>query len=97
MCVYCMYIYAPAYNNALTFSGFNENIQFTSTPSPRRNRNRKLYGVIVKTNIGRIFLCLIDKNDFINTAYYLIEAISRLATVACQTWQVSSEAITPVY
>ena len=26
---------APAYNNALKFSGFNENIQFMSTPRPR--------------------------------------------------------------
>ena len=32
---------APAHKNAFKFSGFNENIQFTSTPSPRRNRNRK--------------------------------------------------------
>ena len=59
---------APAYNNALKFSSFNENIQFTSTPPPRRNRNRKIiwfnpsYIVNVKTNIGRIFLRLIDKH-----------------------------------
>ena len=33
---------APAYNNALKISGFNENIEFTSTPPPRRNRNRKV-------------------------------------------------------
>ena len=57
-----------AYNNALKFSGFNENIQFTSTPPPRRNRNRKIiwfnpsHNVNVKTNIGRIFLRLIDKH-----------------------------------
>ena len=59
---------APAYNNALKISGFNENIEFTSTPPPRRNRNRKItwfnppYIVNVKTNIGRIFLRLIDKH-----------------------------------
>ena len=59
---------APAYNNALKFSGFNENIQFTSTPLPRRNRNRKIiwfnppYSVNVKTNIGRILVRLIDKH-----------------------------------
>ena len=58
----------PTYNNALKFSGFNENIQFTSIPAPRRNRNRKItwfnppYSVNVKTNIGRIFQRLIDKH-----------------------------------
>ena len=59
---------APAYNNALNISGFNETIEFTATPPPRRNRNRKIiwfnppYSVNVKTNIGRIFLWLIDKH-----------------------------------
>ena len=59
---------SPVYNNALKFSGCNENIQFTSTPLPRRNRNRKIkwfnppYSVNVKTNIGRIFLHLIEKH-----------------------------------
>ena len=33
---------APAYNNALKISGFNETIEFTSTPPPRRNSNRKI-------------------------------------------------------
>ena len=63
---------APAYNNALKFSGFNENIQFMSTPPPpppppqRKNRNRKItnppYSVNVKINIGKIFLRVIDKH-----------------------------------
>ena len=60
---------APAYNNALKFSGFNENIQFTLTPpQPRTNRNRTIiwfnpsYSVNVKTNIGRIILRPIDKH-----------------------------------
>ena len=59
---------APACNNALKFSGFNENIQFMSTPSPRRNRNRKIiwfnppYSANVKTIISRMFLRLIDKH-----------------------------------
>ena len=59
---------APGYNNALKFSDLNENIQFTSATPPRRNRNRKIiwfnppYIVNVKTNIGRIFLRLIDKH-----------------------------------
>ena len=59
---------ASAYNKALKFSGFNENILFTSTPPPRRNHNRNIIGlnppyrVNVKTKIGRIFLRLIDKH-----------------------------------
>ena len=59
---------APAYNKRLKFSGFNENIQFTSIPPPRRNPNKKIiwlnppYFVNVKTNIGRIFLCLVGKH-----------------------------------
>ena len=58
----------PAYNNAFKIVGFNENIQFTSTAPPRRNHNRKAiwfsppYSVNVKTNIGRIFLRLIEKH-----------------------------------
>ena len=56
-----------AYDNVLEISGFNETIEFTSAPPPRRNCNRKItwfnqpYSVSMKTNIGRIFLCLIDK------------------------------------
>ena len=59
---------APPYNNAIKISGFNENIQFTSTLPPRRNRFRKViwlnppYSVNVKTNIGRIFLRLMGKH-----------------------------------
>ena len=59
---------AHAYNNALKSSGFNENIEFTLTPPSKRNRNRKIIWfnlpstVNVKTNIGRIFLRLIDKH-----------------------------------
>ena len=46
---------------------FHKAIQFTSTPPPRRNRNRKNiwfnppYSINVKTIIGRIFQRLIDK------------------------------------
>ena len=46
---------------------FDKTIQFTSTPPPRRNRNRKNiwfnppYSINVKTIIGRIFQRLIDK------------------------------------
>ena len=48
------------------------------------------------TNIGRISLQFTDKH-FPSTASYLIETILRSATVVCQIWQVSFEAITPVY
>ena len=93
----------PAYNNALKISGFNENIHFTSTPPPRRSRNKKIiwlnppYSVNVKTNIGRIFYVSLTSTsrDIINTASYLIETISRSNTVACQIS--SSETITPVF
>ena len=59
---------APRYHNVLKTSGFNENIEFTSTPPPRRNHNRKTiwfnppYSVNVKTNVGKIFLRLIGKH-----------------------------------
>ena len=55
-------------NNALKISGFNEDIEFMSTPPPKRNRNRKTiwfnppYSVKVKAVIGRIFLRLIDNH-----------------------------------
>ena len=61
---------APAYKNALKVSGFNENIEFTSTPPLRRNSSKKIkwfnlpYGVNVNTNIGRIFLRLISTTHF---------------------------------
>ena len=56
------------------------------------------YSVNVKSNIGRIFLRLIDEHfPQQNTSSYSVETISRSAIVVCQTWQVSSETITPVY
>ena len=61
---------APPYKNALKVSGFNENIEFTSTPPLRRNSSKKIiwfnppYGVNVNTNIGRIFLRLISTTHF---------------------------------
>ena len=59
---------APSYNNALKSNGLNENIEFTSAPPPRKNRNKKIlwfnppYSGNLKTNIGRIFLRLIEKH-----------------------------------
>ena len=37
---------APAYNNALKISGFNENIEFTSTPHQEETVTEKSYGSI---------------------------------------------------
>ena len=96
---------APAYNNALKISGFNENIKFISTTLPRWNRNRKIiwfnpsYNVNVKpTSLEYSYESLTNTSrEIINTASYSIEKISRSATVVCQIWQVSSETITPVY
>ena len=57
-----------AYDNALKFTGFNENIQFTSTLPPGKYRNRNIlwfnspYSVNLKTKTGRIFLRHIDKH-----------------------------------
>ena len=96
---------APAYNIALKISGFNENIKFTSTALPRWSCNRKItwfnppYNVNGKpTSLEHSYDSLTSTSrDIINTASYSIEKISRSATVVCQIWQVSSEAIKPVY
>ena len=95
---------APAHKNAFKFSGFNENIQFTSTPSPRRNRNRKtnssIHHIVSMSKPTSVEICMTHLQalpDTINTTNYSIETILRLATVACQIWQVSSQTITPVY
>ena len=59
---------APVYNNALRNSGFNENIKFTPRPPKRRKRSRSIiwfnapFSSNVKTNIGKLFLRLLDKH-----------------------------------
>ena len=95
---------ASAYNNELKITGFNENIELTSTPTPRRNRNRKViwfnppYNANVKILVEYFYDSLRStSHNILNTANYSIETILRLATVVHQIWQVSSETITPVY
>ena len=58
---------APDYSNARKKNGFNENIKFTPRPRKRRKRSRNIlwfnlsFSSNVKTNIGKIFLRLLDK------------------------------------
>ena len=58
---------APDYNTALKKSGFNENIKYSPRKLKQRNRNRQIiwfntfYSMNVKTNVGKLFMRLIDK------------------------------------
>ena len=68
---------------------FHKAIQFTSTPPPRRNRNRKNiwfnppYSINVKTNIGRIFLRLIDKHFPRHHKYHKLFNRNNLRITSC--------------
>ena len=68
---------------------FHKAIQFTSTPPPRRNRNRKNiwfnppYSINVKTNIGRIFLRLIDKHFPRHHIYHKLFNRNNLRITSC--------------
>ena len=59
---------APNYNTALKKSGFNENIKYSPSQPKQRNRKRQIiwfkppYRVNVKTNVGKLFMKLIDKH-----------------------------------
>ena len=59
---------APDYNTALKKSGFNENIKYSPSQLKQRNRKRQIiwfnppYSVNVKTNVGKLFMRLIDKH-----------------------------------
>ena len=81
---------APSYNDALSESGYKENLtcQQDLTTS-RKVRQRKViwfnpaYSVNVETNIGKTFLNLIEKH-FLKTSKfhkYLTETMSKLAQV----------------
>ena len=58
----------PDYNTALKKSGFNENIKYSPNQPKQRNRKRQIiwfnppYSVNVKTNVGKLFMKLIDKH-----------------------------------
>ena len=59
---------APDYNTALKKSGFNENTKYLPSQPKKRNRKRQIiwfnppYSVNVKTNVGKLFMKLIDKH-----------------------------------
>ena len=59
---------APDYNTALKKSGFNENIKYSPCQLKQRNRKREIiwfnlpYSANVKTNVGKLFMRLIDKH-----------------------------------
>ena len=59
---------APDYNTALKKSDFIENIKYSPSQPNQRNRKRQIiwfnprYSVNVKTNVGKLFMRLIDKH-----------------------------------
>ena len=59
---------APDYNTAIKKSGFNENIKYSPSQPKQRNKKRQIiwfnppYSVNVKTNVGKLFMRLIDKH-----------------------------------
>ena len=59
---------APHYNTALKKYSFNENIKYSpSQPKQRNGKRQKIwfnyrYNVNVKTNVGKLFMRLIDKH-----------------------------------
>ena len=58
---------APDYNIALKNSRFNENVTYIPSPFKRQTRKRQIiwfnrpYSAFVKTNVGKIFMRLVDK------------------------------------
>ena len=59
---------ATHYNIALKNSGFNKNVTYILNTSKRQTRKRQIiwfnspYSANVKTNVGKIFKRLVDKN-----------------------------------
>ena len=59
---------APDYNTALKKCGLNESIKYSPSQLKQRNRKRQIiwfnppYSVNVKTNVGKLFMRLIDKH-----------------------------------
>ena len=69
---------ATDYNNALKNSCFNKNIKFTLRPPEiKRSRNilwfNRPFSSNVKTNIGKIFLQLLDKHFLKHHKYYNVK------------------------
>ena len=67
---------APDYNIALKNSGFNENVTYIPSRSKRQTRKRQIvcfnppYSANVKTNVGKIFMRLVDKHFPCHHKYY---------------------------
>ena len=63
-----LHVHAPDYNTAVQKNGFNENIEYSPSQPKERNRKRQIiwfnppYSVNVKTNVGKLFMKLIDKH-----------------------------------
>ena len=73
---------APDYNIALKNSGFNENVTYIPSLSKRQTRKRQIiwfnspYSANVKTNVGNIFMRLVEMRLTINTISYSTEITS---------------------
>ena len=73
---------APDYNIALKNSGFNENVTYIPSLSKRQTRKRQIiwfnspYSANVKTNVGNIFMKLVEMRLTINTISYSTEITS---------------------
>ena len=67
---------APDYNIALKNSGFNENVTYIPSPFKRQTCKRQIvwfncpYSAILKTNVGKIFMRLVDKHFSRHHKYY---------------------------
>ena len=67
---------APHYNIALKNSGFHQNITYIPSPFKRQTRKRQIiwfnapYSANVKTNVGKIFMRLVDKHFPRRHKYY---------------------------
>ena len=102
-------IAVPDYDNALKNSAFNENIKFTSRPPKRRKRGRNIlwfnssFSSNVTTNIGKIFLQLLDKHfpkldhKYYNITSCLIGITLKQAIVVCRTWHALFKTTTLIY
>ena len=67
---------APDYNIALKNSRFNENVTYIPSPFKRQTRKRQIiwfkppYSANVKTNVGKIFMRIVDKDFPRHHQYY---------------------------
>ena len=89
---------APDYNIALKNSGFNENITYIVSTTKHQTWNRQIiwfnpsYSANVKTNVGQIFMRLVDKHFLCSHKYYKVFNRSniKLSQFVCLTWRMLS-------